>query len=108
MIMLVRIKERLRNIWSSIHEKIKQHWEWVEKSVTYKKVSRLSVPYIKMHEQKKIPASGIKSHNGISWYLCKCYELTDFKAICQNLSVLIYQEASVLVSNISLMCDWLY
>ena len=31
------IKQHLSNIWSSIHEKVKQHWGWVEKSDAYKK-----------------------------------------------------------------------
>ena len=35
--MLVWIKQQLSNIWSSIHEKVKQLWAWVEKSVPYKK-----------------------------------------------------------------------
>ena len=34
--MVICIKQHLRNIWSSIHEKVKQHWGWVEKSVAYK------------------------------------------------------------------------
>ena len=25
------IKQDLSNIWSSIHEEVKQHWSWVEK-----------------------------------------------------------------------------
>ena len=29
--MLTCIKQHLSNIWSSIHEKVKQHWGWVEK-----------------------------------------------------------------------------
>ena len=30
--MLVKcIKQRLSNIWSSTHEKVKQHWGWAEK-----------------------------------------------------------------------------
>ena len=29
--MLTCIKQHLSNIWSSIHEKVKQHWDWVEK-----------------------------------------------------------------------------
>ena len=33
MVMLVH----LSNIWSSIYEKVKQNWGWVEKSVAYKK-----------------------------------------------------------------------
>ena len=32
--MLICIKQHLSNIWSSIHEKVQQHW--VEKSVIYK------------------------------------------------------------------------
>ena len=35
--MVICIKQHLSNIWSSIHEKVKQHWGWVEKSVAYKK-----------------------------------------------------------------------
>ena len=35
--MVICIKEHLSNIWSSIHDKFKQHWGWVEKSVAYKK-----------------------------------------------------------------------
>ena len=29
--MVTCIKQQLNNIWSSIHEKVKQHWERVEK-----------------------------------------------------------------------------
>ena len=31
------IKQHLSNIRISIHEKVKQHWGWVEKSVAYLK-----------------------------------------------------------------------
>ena len=31
MIMLICIKQHLNNIGSSAHEKVKQHWGWVEK-----------------------------------------------------------------------------
>ena len=37
MMMLLCVKQNLSNIWSSIHEKVKQHRGWVEKSVAYKK-----------------------------------------------------------------------
>ena len=37
MIMVTCIKQCLTNIWSSIHENVKQHCGWVEKSVAYKK-----------------------------------------------------------------------
>ena len=29
--MLICIKQHVSNIWSSIHQKVKQHWGWVEK-----------------------------------------------------------------------------
>ena len=29
--MVICIKQHLRNIWSSIRENVKQHWGWVEK-----------------------------------------------------------------------------
>ena len=36
--MVVCIKQHLSNIWTSVHDKVKQHWDWVEKkNVTYKK-----------------------------------------------------------------------
>ena len=31
MMMLICIKQHLSNTWTSIHEKVKQHWGWVEK-----------------------------------------------------------------------------
>ena len=31
--MVICIKQHLGNIWSSIHEKIKQRWGWVEKTL---------------------------------------------------------------------------
>ena len=37
MILLIYIKQQLINISGSIHEKVKQHWGWVERSVAYKK-----------------------------------------------------------------------
>ena len=36
--MVISIKQHLSNIWGSIHEKVMQHWGWVErKSLAYKK-----------------------------------------------------------------------
>ena len=37
MIMLIGTKQHPSNIWGSIHEKVKQHWGWVEKSAAYQK-----------------------------------------------------------------------
>ena len=31
MMMLIYIKQHLSTIWSSIHDKVKQHWGWTEK-----------------------------------------------------------------------------
>ena len=31
------IKQHLSYIWGSIHENVKEHWGWAEKSVVYKK-----------------------------------------------------------------------
>ena len=31
MTMFICIKQHLGNIWNSVHEKVKQHWDWVEK-----------------------------------------------------------------------------
>ena len=39
MMMLTCNKQHLSNIWGSIHEKVNQHWGWVEKSFAYKKKS---------------------------------------------------------------------
>ena len=36
--MVIYIKQHLSNIWSSIHEKVKQHWGWVKKRVAFKKI----------------------------------------------------------------------
>ena len=30
MLLLICIKQHISNIWSSVHEKVKQHWRWVE------------------------------------------------------------------------------
>ena len=35
MMLLIYIKQQLSNISGSIHEKVKQHWGWVERSVAY-------------------------------------------------------------------------
>ena len=35
--MLICIKQRLSNIWSSIDQKVKQHWGWTEKVLPIKK-----------------------------------------------------------------------
>ena len=48
--MLISIKQHLINIWSSIHEKVKQRWGWLEKkALVIKKVCILLVPLMKVH-----------------------------------------------------------
>ena len=37
--MVICIKQHLSNIWSSVHEKVKQHWALIEKSVVYIKTT---------------------------------------------------------------------
>ena len=46
MMMLICIKQHLSNIWTLIHEKVKQRWSWIEKkSVLYIKKSVLVGTY---------------------------------------------------------------
>ena len=33
MMVVICTKQHQSNIWSSVHEKVKQHWGWVEKKV---------------------------------------------------------------------------
>ena len=33
-------------MWSSIYEKVKQHWRWVEKSIAYKKSVYINFIYL--------------------------------------------------------------
>ena len=44
MIMVICIKQHLSNIWSSIHEKVKQHWDCVEKKALLKSSYRTYQP----------------------------------------------------------------
>ena len=37
MMMVILIKQHLSNIWSSVHEKVKQHWGWSEKKCCFSK-----------------------------------------------------------------------
>ena len=37
MTMLIYVKQHLSNIWGSVHENVKQHWDWAEKSVANEK-----------------------------------------------------------------------
>ena len=41
--MLICIKLHLGNIWSSIHEKVKQYWGWVDMNLAYEKSVYLEI-----------------------------------------------------------------
>ena len=40
---VICIKKHPSNIWSSVHENVKQHWGWIKKRVAYKKACTFSV-----------------------------------------------------------------
>ena len=44
--MVICIKQHISNIWGSVHEKVKQHWGWIEKTVAYKKSVYLLSPFL--------------------------------------------------------------
>ena len=48
---IICIKQYLSNIWSSIHEKFKQYWEWVEKSVAYEKKACILLKKLMISQQ---------------------------------------------------------
>ena len=52
--MVICIEQHLRNIWSSIHEKVRQHWGSVEKSITHKKAITRSFTWKQSSENIKI------------------------------------------------------
>ena len=52
-IMVLCVKQRLSNIWSSIHEKIKQYWGWVEKKALL--ISKKSVYWFFLVESFLLP-----------------------------------------------------
>ena len=55
MMVLVCIKQHLSDIWSLVHEKVKQHWVWVKKSVAYKKSVYLTNHLAKFLQDKIKP-----------------------------------------------------
>ena len=61
-IVQAKIKQHLTNIWSSIHDKIKYQWGWVEKSVAYKKQVCM-INFVTSHNLK-IDCEVINSANG--------------------------------------------
>ena len=62
MIMLTCIKQQLTNIWSSIHEKVKQHWGWDEKKGCFYKKKNVDL-FVKLQMQRQwrktsLPSTG--------------------------------------------------
>ena len=51
--MMMLFKQHLSNIWGSVHEKVKQHWSWVEEKRVHEshiqKPERLSLMYIELY-----------------------------------------------------------
>ena len=62
------IKKHLSNIWSSIHDKVKQHWGLVEKKVLLIKkacnaLKRLLISFIKVAKERFIKHFGYDKNN---------------------------------------------
>ena len=45
MMMFIYVKQHLSNIWSSVHEKVKQNWGWVKIKCCLKKACMLLIRY---------------------------------------------------------------
>ena len=68
-------KQRLSNIWSSIHEKGNQHWGWLQKkSVTYKKACNYLSVYFRLSVQC--------SHNKFASHEQVCLIRLRFNELC--------------------------
>ena len=92
--MVICIEQRLSNIWSSIYEKVKQHWGWVEKSVVYKKGVSLVLKFgMYRSSDKKILNAVSKCEKGDS--------STRWFWICQQWTA----ESSSSIQNPILVCE---
>ena len=62
--LLICIKQHLKIMWSSIHEKVRQHWRWIEKCVAYKKRCVLfkAKPFLNKQTLLSLYYSYIHSH----------------------------------------------
>ena len=57
--MFVCIKQRLSNVWTSVHEKVKQNWDWVEKSVAFQKQYLIFIKQDDLcHNKRKFKTNG--------------------------------------------------
>ena len=52
MMMLICFKQHLSNIWSSLYERVKQHWGWVEKKPCLWKKRLIEKWLILINEQR--------------------------------------------------------
>ena len=69
MMMSIFIKQHLSNVWSSIHEEVKQHWGWVEKKCCLQEKS-VYVNYKLIIRLIKITFSLIYELLVIPWMIC--------------------------------------
>ena len=76
MMILICIKQHLSNIWSSIHEKVKQHWGWIEKK--------------RFLQKKLVILIGMKSKVPSTWMIWRNYDhkqdcsISPLYCICYN------------------------
>ena len=68
MMILISIKQHLSNIWSWIHEKVKQHWGWVEK-----KVLPIKTPVYNLHIHKSSEISNEQYPKVNLMFLYTCF-----------------------------------
>ena len=56
-VIVICIKQHLSNIWSWIHEKVKQHWGWVKKkALLTKKTCKTAWRFAFLYNLRNIPA----------------------------------------------------
>ena len=100
MMMLIRIRQNLSNIWSSIHEKVKRHWGWVEKKALLLKKSVQSIlsqvfllPFLKELLRTSTPPFGahnlnilfLKTSLQFMFALVSCLVFQKFRSVFRTL-----------------------
>ena len=85
--MVICIKQHLSNIWSSIHEKVKQHWGWVEKMLLIKKVfvyERFDLEMYAACQQKSMSKLNWESWDRFLWHKCDHFNLIWLFWVCDS------------------------
>ena len=58
---VINIKQHLSNIWSSIYEKVKQHWGWIKESDVYKKKACIyMVNFVPAMPESRLEQTGLR------------------------------------------------